>query len=1273
MPPDTAGSLDGTVLSSRRISRRTGRTAPGSLGDRSVSSDSLNALFETDSPPIDIGVGSGSVAGALVGSGEQALPADGEQPRYEVRGELGRGGMGVVDLVFDHELRREVARKRLNSGGSRDTAARFVEEGQITGQLEHPNIVPVHDMGVDAAGRLFITLKRVKGRSLRQLINATRLEVEDNASVGSFTLQRRLDIFRKVLDAVAYAHNRGVIHRDLKPDNIMVGEFGEVLVMDWGLARIVGLPERIRAVGERVQPDTRQQVESHRSDTESAMTMVGHMLGTPGYMPIEQARGDRELIDHRADIHALGVILYELLTLTNPFSGETTLARLQQMYRGRIDRARDKVVSEFGANARLLEVVPELEAIARRAMQREIEDRYRTTQEMASDVDAWREHRNVTAYRAPLRRRIVRFARRYPAAAVGMLAAAALLVVVSVFVVQLAGEHEEMVRQRGEAILASQQAEAYSVVAEERAELAEQARSRAVVAEQDALASLDTALDFRVSHALAGDDALTAIAMLAGRQDVGAMAGRFAVPPPGFQWIMGRQLDGICLTCACMPDGQSVLVALSWPGGMRSNLRVIDARTGEERSRLEVDNMPMRVNSSPDDNPRIAVGFDTGEVGWLDPGSMKLGWRQKLATMPINDVAISPGGRYAAGASADWTSRLFNAAGPRVDGNWVIPTENYGSATAWTADGRFLVAGTVDGRFWVLRLEDGALMQIQFGSDIKDIVHVNIGINGAPEKDLLAVLTSDSLQAVDPAEFDAALDSLHDDNPDTNFQVAQTLVRKVHSAAAIAVSPDSQILVIAEGSVGRIMMIDYRAGEPAVSSMEDAHARNISTLAFSPDGRFFTSASSDGWLNTWAVMPSTSTRLKSTELQWGRAVFSPDGARLAVGLRNGKVAIHDVATRMLLTSIRTRSSSIRGMSWQPDGLLVTVGYEGIVEAWRSTNAAGTAWKRERYFEPPAATVDVSHAAVLRQPGSDEFLVAIQYFTRIDMVRTTPSGGELLWTLMPEENSAPFNFSGIAPLHSGQALVVGLGFGAIRLVDAATGKIIGKWGENSARSAHALIVSPDDTWVASEVGNSQLAFWPLDRPEAQPLRKIDAQVDDGIGDMAMTPDGRILAVSDARRIILFDLNNGHVLRRMELGSHSLVFSPDGQLMAAESWRDNQTHLLGHWATTNVELAERVTGRHRDRFVLLSLTDAERMERSARWAYPPAILSFPDTAAASFWRLAWDAARDRSRGAIAEFRRWLATNTTHALAELGKRVSDTLDKPDREAALSALRDY
>jgi len=248
--------------------------------------------------------------------------------RYRFVDEIARGGIGVVQRCRDADLGRDVAMKVLREDrlGDPDVLHRFIEEAQIGGQLEHPGIVPIYDLGLENERRPWFTMKLIQGRTLAALL-------AERADPGA-DRQRFLTIFLQVCQTVAYSHSRGVIHRDLKPSNVMVGAFGEVQVVDWGLAKLLsgGIDSMSRAAvgaesdaadSARSGSNTRAAIETLRKRPGATTdSETGTVMGTPAYMPPEQAQGDVEHLDERADVFSLGAILCELLTGLPPYPGE---------------------------------------------------------------------------------------------------------------------------------------------------------------------------------------------------------------------------------------------------------------------------------------------------------------------------------------------------------------------------------------------------------------------------------------------------------------------------------------------------------------------------------------------------------------------------------------------------------------------------------------------------------------------------------------------------------------------------------------------------------------------------------------------------------------------------------------------------------------------------------------------------------------------------------------------------------------------------------------
>ncbi len=239
--------------------------------------------------------------------------------RYEHMRRLGEGGLGEVIGARDNDIDRDVAVKRLRPQvSSPATLARFVEEVRTIGRLEHPNIVPIHDVGVDEKGEYYFVMKYVDGETLESIID--KLAAGDRATHAQYGFERRVQIVVALLEALAFAHKKGIVHRDIKPANVMVGAFGEVVLMDWGIAK------QLRSEGVSEVGASPLHASGHAKRGALFETVAGELVGTPAYMSPEQARG--EPVDERSDLYSLSVLFHELLCLRHPLAEKQSLAEM---------------------------------------------------------------------------------------------------------------------------------------------------------------------------------------------------------------------------------------------------------------------------------------------------------------------------------------------------------------------------------------------------------------------------------------------------------------------------------------------------------------------------------------------------------------------------------------------------------------------------------------------------------------------------------------------------------------------------------------------------------------------------------------------------------------------------------------------------------------------------------------------------------------------------------------------------------------------------------
>ncbi|MBV8268844.1 MAG: protein kinase, partial [Planctomycetaceae bacterium] len=442
--------------------------------------------------------GSSTLAGSPGAAGASTAPG----PRFRVLRPHARGGLGEVFVAHDEELHRDVALKVIQDryAGEPGHRSRFLLEAEVTGRLEHPGVVPVYGLGTSADGRPSYAMRFIRGESLKDAIARFHRAEGPGRDPGERAVAFRelLGRFLAVCHAIAYAHDRGVLHRDLKPGNVLLGKYGETLVVDWGLAKLIGRPEGVAGAEEgALRPP---------SASGSAVTAAGEAIGTPAYMSPEQAAGQPDRLGSASDVYSLGATLYCLLTGRAPFESPKPAVDVRDVLR----QVQEGAFPPPRATGRAIPAA--LEAICLKAMARMPEDRYASSQALASDLEHWLADEPVTAYPEPWGPRLARWVRRHRTwaqAGAAALLAVAVISAGAALLVDNARRHEAYAWQRERAARdrEDQQRRRAEALAEKRRQHLEALRAEGqelILKGQEALANQDWRdAKLRLSNALA--------------------------------------------------------------------------------------------------------------------------------------------------------------------------------------------------------------------------------------------------------------------------------------------------------------------------------------------------------------------------------------------------------------------------------------------------------------------------------------------------------------------------------------------------------------------------------------------------------------------------------------------------------------------------------------------------------------------------------------------------------------------------------------------------
>jgi WD40 repeat protein/serine/threonine protein kinase len=1000
--------------------------------------------------------------------------------RYEEIREQGSGGIGRVLLVRDLHLGREIALKELAVGSSPNDATvtasaaagkktprvvRFLREARITAQLEHPSIVPIYEMGQRADGTPYYTMKLIRGRTIERAIE----------EAGA--LSDRLDLLPHFVDlcqAIAYAHSRGIVHRDIKPSNVLVGEFGETVVIDWGIANAAGKTEPSAESGAPV---------AGGDDPDDRLTQHGQSLGTPRYMSPEQIRGDLAQIAEPSDVYALGIILYELLTGRHPYHDSDASSLFAD------------VLKRDPAAVRSLEskAPAELEAICRRAMSRDPRGRYSTAGELVEELKRFQAGALVNAYQYNTMDRLRRFVRRY--AAVLATATLAFAAVIAIGVFAIARIMQEQAATEA-ALYHSLMGLAQNAVGNHRLEEAIEALGRASTRYRGLEWGLVEDLCHPERLSLPHDEVVSfgAYSPDGTKIATGSGDGR------AFVWDArtGQKLHELH-----SPPKDPFVRAVWSADGSRLVLTSSQEYTYiyDTRDYTELRHVRGYAPALSTDGNVLAVAKEHGqEVTLYDPSSGTV--LRKFPPLPVHviQLAISADGRrLAAGinngsvwvwsldSEAAWNTSPVHTSTRHVvfspDSDVLLSSGSDGKCILWDADsGAELcrIEGHESSISWACFLPEGQRILTASSDRTVRMWDKETGKELARHEGFSGPLGFVS-PSPDGSEFITHLDSSSGRiaaviRPVIPLNQRRTL--KGHNAAVncLAFSPDGALLASGGGlprnlDDDRVIFWDTR-DNTIRREIKTGHGPVLG-VAYFPDGTRIATGNEDGTASIYDVTTGQCLRTMSGHMKsCGSVAVSPDGAILATASWDNNAILWDAASGERRALLKGDWNRLDAVAFDPEGRLVaTGGMEGYVRLYRVSDGqpdgellpAEVQRNGELELNRRVSALAFSPDGTRLVAAGDTGRVTMWDMTRRRQIRTFKGHKSIVW-------AAAFS-------HDGRRLITAGKDAAIWFWDVETGAPV-TFLERHKNVVNALALRGDDGQMASASSDNTIVLWPI---------------------------------------------------------------------------------------------------------------------------------------------------------------------------------------------------